>query len=130
MTGMESRLEHHQREVRRAYPIERMSCPLSPTPTLQGEERCLTFDYISAQSDHAAVGSVSAEETTNEWRDVGCFSDKERTVESRSAAVTPVYADEGTSGWRDLGLSSENERTEDATGQTDRKYEIGKGRRG
>ena len=114
---LESRLQH---QVRRAYPIERMSCPLSPAPTLQGEEeRYLTFDYVSAQSDHAAVSSVSAEETTNEWRDVGCFSDEGSVEERRSCAVGSVYADESTSGWRDLGCFSEKERTEEAAGKAD-----------
>ena len=114
-TGMESRRPHHQCEVRRACSIERMSCPASPAPTLHGEERCLTFDSFSYSRP---ISPVSADEITNEWRDVGHFSDKERMKESLGPAVSPV-ADESTSGWRDLACYSDRERTEDTAGQTD-----------
>lgn len=112
-TGLESRLQHHQCKSR-AYPIERMSCPSSPAPTLHGEERCLTFDNVSHSP---AVGPVSADEIMNEWRDVGNFFDKERMKENLSPAVSPV-TDESTSGWKDLACSSDRKRTEDTAGQT------------
>ena len=116
-TGPNSQLRH-QCKIRRPYPIERMSCPTRSAPTLHGEERCLTFDYISSENHNSAISPVTADETTNEWRDVENFSDRERTEESLSPAVSPV-ADESTSGWRDWAYSSDRERTEDTTGQTD-----------
>ena len=105
-TGMDSLLQH-QSKFRRPYPIERMSYAPSPAPTPHGEERCLTFDCVSP---------VSADETTNEWRDVGNVSDEERIEESLSQAVSPV-ADESTSGWRDLASSSDRERMGDTAVQ-------------
>ena len=95
-TGLDSQLRH-QCKIRRPYPSERMSCPTSPAPTLHGEERRLELDHFSHSP---ALSPVSADETTNEWRDVENFSDRERTEESLSPAVSPV-ADESTSGWRD-----------------------------
>ena len=113
-TGID-RQHRHQYKIGRPYPIALMSCLPSPAPTPRGEERCLTFD----DSSHIpAVSPVSADEITNEWRDVGNFSDKERKEESLSPAVSPV-ADESTSGWRDLVYSSDGKRTEDTAGQTD-----------
>ena len=100
-TELETQLQR-QWKIRRPYPVERMSCPSSHATTLHGEERCLTFDFVSPQNQVPAVSPVSADEIKNEWRDVGNFSDKKGTEGRRSPAFSPVDADESTSGWRDM----------------------------
>lgn len=101
-TGTDSRLQ----DLRRPYP---MACPPSPASTLEGKERCLTFE----------ASPVGDEEIMDEWRDVGVFEDKEGMEEGLSAAGSSVPADEGTSGWRDLACCSDREGTEDSAGRTD-----------
>ena len=102
-----ARLQQDQLKLRRPYP---------PTPTLQGEEGCVTFGLGPAASQ------VSDEVVLDEWRevDVGGFEDKEGT-EERSSGVggSSVHADEGTSGWRDLACCADREGTEGMAGQID-----------